>query len=124
MLEKIAWGLSKIAFDAAQDGRFAVPMRRAFRGLGTLSFRLALLLEGRALAAICEGPAENWRLGRMATIEKNILRIAIHELVEGTLPAPVIINEAVWLTRRFAGPKAPPFINGVLDRVARDLGRL
>jgi hypothetical protein len=65
MLEKIAWGLSKIAFDAAQDRRFAVLMRRAFRGLGTLSFRLAVLLEGRALAAICEGPAKDSRLGAL-----------------------------------------------------------
>src|SRR4030095_767071 len=63
MLEKIACGLSKIAFAAAQDRRFAVLMRRAFRGLGTLSFRLAVLLEGRALAAICEGPANDSRAG-------------------------------------------------------------
>jgi hypothetical protein len=65
MLEKIAWGLSKFAFDAAQDRRFAVLMRRAFRRLGTLSFRLALHLEGRALAAICEGSAKGAGLGAL-----------------------------------------------------------
>ena len=65
MLEKIAWGLSKFAFDAAQDRRFAVLMRRAFRRLGTLSFRLAFHLEGRALAAICEGSAKGARLGAL-----------------------------------------------------------
>ncbi len=55
MLEQIAWGFCKIAFDAAQDECFPDPMRRAFRRLGTLWFWLALLLEGRALTAICEG---------------------------------------------------------------------
>ncbi len=68
--------------------------------------------------------AENWRLDRVATVERCILRIATWELLATTLPAPVIISEAVWLSQRFASPKAPPFINGVLDRVARDLGRL
>src|SRR5262245_44966122 len=65
MLEKIAWGLSKFAFDAAQDGRLFVLLRRALRRLGTLSFRLALLLEGRALAAVCDGSARKTRLGAL-----------------------------------------------------------
>jgi len=65
MLEKIAWGLSKFAFDAAQDGRLFVQLRRTLRGLGTLSFRFALLLEGRALAAVCEGSASETRLGAL-----------------------------------------------------------
>jgi len=68
--------------------------------------------------------ADNWRLDRVATIERNILRIAIHEMLLGLLPARIIIDEAVWLTHRFAGPRAPAFVNGVLDRVARDLGLL
>ncbi len=75
--------------------------------------------DGYAAAA-----ADNWRIERMATVERCILRIAIWELLTTTLPAPVVISEAVWLSQRFASPKAPPFINGVLDRVARDLGRL
>ena len=68
--------------------------------------------------------ADNWRVERMAIVERSILRIATHELMVGVVPAAVVIDEAVWLAQRFAGPKAPPFINGVLDRVARDLGRL
>lgn len=77
-----------------------------------------------ALDRLAESAADNWRLERIGTVERNILRIAIHELVEGRLPVPVIIDEALWLTQRFAGTKAPPFVNGVLDRVARNLGRL
>lgn len=71
-----------------------------------------------------QAAAENWRLDRVATIERNILRIAIHELLLGVLPPRIVIDEAIWLTHRFAGPRAPAFVNGVLDRVARDLGRL
>jgi hypothetical protein len=75
MLEKIAWGLSKFAFDAAQNGRFPVLMRRGFRNLGGLSFRLALHLEGRVLAAVCEGSAQLTPLralkGGLATLGKH-----------------------------------------------------
>jgi N utilization substance protein B len=66
----------------------------------------------------------HWRLGRVGVIERNILRIAAHELRGTELPAPVVISEAVRLAHWFAGPKAPPFVNGVLDAMARRLGRL
>ena len=68
--------------------------------------------------------AEHWRFDRIASVERNILRIGIHELMVGVVPPKVVLDEAIWLAHRFAGPKAPSFINGVLDRVARDLGRL
>ena len=71
-----------------------------------------------------QSAADNWRIERIAVVERSILRIATHELLVGVLPAKVVIDEAVWLAQRFAGPRAPAFINGVLDRVARDLGRL
>lgn len=80
--------------------------------------------EQASLDRLAEAAAENWRLDRIATIERNILRIAIFELLRNTAPAKVVIDEALWLAHRFAGAKAPAFINGVLDRVARDLGRL
>lgn len=54
MLEQIAWGFCKIAFDAAQDECLPALLRRAFRRLGSIWFGLAVLLEGRALAAICD----------------------------------------------------------------------
>jgi hypothetical protein len=60
MLEQIAWGFCKIAFDAAQDECFPEPMRRGFRRLGTMWFWLAVLLERRALAAICERRDSRW----------------------------------------------------------------
>jgi N utilization substance protein B len=83
-----------------------------------------VLAQRDTLDRYAEAAADNWRLDRVATIERNILRIGIHELLLGVLPPRIIIDEAVWLAHRFAGPRAPAFINGVLDRVARDLGRL
>jgi transcription antitermination protein NusB len=84
----------------------------------------AVLAHREELDRQVSGAADNWRIERVAVIERNILRLGIHELMAGTLPAKVVIDESLWLAHRFAGPKAPPFINGVLDRVARDLGRL
>jgi len=70
--------------------------------------------------------ADNWRLSRIATVERNILRLAIHELQRANPDAPpkVIIDEAVRLAHWFGGARAPAFVNGVLDRVARELGVL
>ncbi len=68
--------------------------------------------------------AEHWRLERIGLAERLVLRIATFELVQGTTPPRVAIDQALWLARRFVGAGAIPFINGILDRVARDLGRL
>jgi len=68
--------------------------------------------------------AEHWRLDRIAPVERNILRIGVHELLLGAAPPKVVIDEALQLAHFFGGTKAPAFINGVLDRVAHRLGRL
>lgn len=68
--------------------------------------------------------AEHWRVSRIALVERNILRLGIHELAEGATPPKVVIDEAVRLARWFGGPQAPAFVNGVLDRAAHDMGRL
>ncbi len=68
--------------------------------------------------------ADNWRLERIAPVERNILRIGVHELLRGEVPPKVAIDEAVQLAHWFGGAKAPSFVNGVLDRVAHSIGRL
>lgn len=114
----------------------AVEADQAYRGLARLTGpEPGVLDEARGmvdgvLAArehldrLAEEAADNWRLERVATIEKCILRLAIHELLVGATPPRVVIDQAIWLAQRFAGAKAPAFINGVLDRVARNLGVL
>ena len=78
----------------------------------------------RALDAEAERASDNWRLNRMAVVERNILRLGIHELRCGTVPPKVAIDEAVRLAHWFGGAKAPGFVNGVLDAIAHASGRL
>jgi N utilization substance protein B len=68
--------------------------------------------------------ADHWRLDRLATVDRNILRLGIWELLQPQVPAAGAIDQAVWLAQRFGGAQSPAFVNGVLDRVARQLGRL
>jgi transcription antitermination protein NusB len=64
--------------------------------------------------------AENWRLPRMATIDRNVLRLGAFELDGGDTPASVTINEAIELARRFGSVDSPAFVNGVLDRLYKE----
>jgi N utilization substance protein B len=64
--------------------------------------------------------SEHWRVERMPAVDRNILRMAIYEMTEGLTPAPVVINEALELARRFSGEESVPFINGVLDAIRRE----
>jgi transcription antitermination protein NusB len=64
-----------------------------------------------------EARAANWRLERMAVVDRNILRLAIYELSRAEVPAVVIIDEAIELARQFSNQESLSFINGVLDAV-------
>ena len=65
--------------------------------------------------------SDSWRLDRMATVDRNILRVAIFELMETQTPKNVVINEALEVTKRFSAPDAVSFVNGVLDAVCASL---
>ena len=64
--------------------------------------------------------AENWDVGRMAAVERNILRVAAAEFSLGATPRAVVIDEAVKLAKRFGGKDSGAFVNGVLDRLANE----
>lgn len=65
---------------------------------------------------------ENWRISRMAVVDRNVLRMAVYEfLYESDTPRTVVINEALEIARRFSTFEATQFINGVLDAIKRDL---
>ena len=68
--------------------------------------------------------SENWRMSRIAVVERNILRLGIHELRRGEVPPKVAIDEAVHLAHWFGDARAPGFVNGILDGIAHSLGRL
>jgi N utilization substance protein B len=61
----------------------------------------------------------NWRLERMAVVDRNILRLATYELMHTSTPVAVVLDEAVEMARRFGDDPSPAFVNGVLDGVAR-----
>jgi transcription antitermination protein NusB len=63
--------------------------------------------------------AEHWRIERMAIVDRNILRLAIFELKQQAVPAPVIIDEALELARQFSNKESLAFIIGILDAVHR-----
>lgn len=66
--------------------------------------------------------SDHWRLGRMPVVDRNLLRVALYELVhEDETPDPVVIDEAVEIAKKFSTPSSAPFINGVLDGIRRGL---
>jgi transcription antitermination protein NusB len=65
--------------------------------------------------------SENWRLERLATIDRSILRLAIYEFAFGTAPAKVVIDEALELAKKFSSEDAPAFLNGILDAAGKKL---
>lgn len=68
--------------------------------------------------------AENWRIERMAVLDRNVLRMAVYEmdLRRDDVPPKVAINEAIELAKRFSTDQSGAFVNGILDRVRRSLG--
>jgi transcription antitermination protein NusB len=72
-------------------------------------------LDNRITAA-----SEGWPADRLGAPERNILRIAVHELETGAVPVEVAINEAVELAKRYATDDAARLVNGILGRIARE----
>jgi N utilization substance protein B len=64
--------------------------------------------------------AEGWTADRLGAIERNVLRIAIHELDDDDVPEPVAIDEAVGLAKRYASDEAGRLVNGILGRIQRE----
>jgi len=73
---------------------------------------------------IIRGVSQHWRLERMSRVDRNILRLGTYELLHlGDVPRRVTLNEAVELAKRFGTEGSPGFVNGVLDKIAQDLGK-
>ena len=71
---------------------------------------------------LIEEHAQNWRLERMAVVDRNLIRAAVAEMLGSpNTPAAIIINESLEVARRYAAPESIHFLNGVLDAIARDL---
>jgi len=74
------------------------------------------------LDRLIQNHAQNWRLGRMAAVDRNVLRIAAFELISGgKSPDSAIINEAIELARKFSTQESAQFVNGILDSIRKTL---
>jgi N utilization substance protein B len=65
--------------------------------------------------------SENWKLERLASVDRSILRLAIYEIRSGTAPPNVVIDEALELAKKFSSAESPAFLNGVLDAAYKTL---
>jgi N utilization substance protein B len=73
---------------------------------------------------IIQRASKNWRLERMARVDRNLLRLGAYELrFETEVPGRVVINEAIELAKRFGTAESPAFVNGLLDRISQELQR-
>jgi transcription antitermination protein NusB len=106
-------GTEELEVNAEREGASVDPFTRA-------------LVEGVAsdtatLDGMITEAAEGWTAERLAPLERNILRVAIHELLDWPeIPAAVSIDEAVELAKRYCQPAAPALVNGILGRIAAE----
>jgi N utilization substance protein B len=102
---------------------------RHFRERDKVPAYLTKLVEGVTvnqdeLDALIRQHSEHWRLERMAAVDRNLLRLALYELLhQPAIPAKVVINEAVELAKRYGSEESGSFINGILDRIRQHVGR-
>jgi N utilization substance protein B len=81
-----------------------------------------ILENGETIDRTIQSASKNWRLARMAVIDRNILRIAVAELLyEPTLVPAIVMDEAIEIAKRYSGEGSAVFVNGVLDAIVRRL---
>lgn len=100
-------------------------IRRELSGnVALCDFALSLLdgvREHRAeLDQVLADKAQNWRVERMAAVDRNILRLGAYEILYADTPGQVAINEAVELAKQFGAEPTAAFVNGILDRVMHE----
>jgi N utilization substance protein B len=80
----------------------------------------AVAARGVELDARITAAAEGWTADRLGAVERNVLRVAVHELEQGEVPLEVAIDEAVTLAKRYSTDEAGRLVNGILGRIARE----
>ena len=87
----------------------------------TLSLYDGVNAQGEDIDRRLSEAAENWRLSRMAAVDRNVLRLGAYELLSAPeTPAKVALDEAIELARRYGAEGSPAFVNGVLDKLRRN----
>jgi N utilization substance protein B len=107
-------GIDRPAIERFANDRLQEPDLAAF----CLSLFDGVQAHAEAIDKALAAAAENWRLPRMAAVDRNILRLGAYELLfTPHTPANVTLNEAIELARRFGTTDSPAFVNGVLDKL-------
>ncbi|MGZ5467775.1 MAG: transcription antitermination factor NusB [Candidatus Aminicenantales bacterium] len=107
-LVKVYWEHQKASREIRQYGTWIVE---------------TILGHGPAIDDAIQAASTNWRLARMAVVDRNILRIAVCELLyEPALVPAIVMDEAIEIAKRYSGEGSAVFVNGVLDAVVRRLG--
>ncbi|MFP4081696.1 MAG: transcription antitermination factor NusB [Candidatus Aminicenantes bacterium] len=84
-----------------------------------------ILSRKQELDNIIQSVSEHWRISRMALVDRNILRMAVFELLyEENMPAAVVINEAIEIAKKYSSDEAATFVNGILDAIKKNLDSL
>jgi N utilization substance protein B len=97
------------------------PVEPEVRGFAEDIFRVAKVEQPKIDALIAEH-STHWRIERMPAVDRNLLRMAVAELIGfKSTPFPIVINEALEIGRRYCAPESINFLNGVLDSIARSL---
>ncbi len=97
-------------------------LREEERDVETRRFSKRLVvgtMEHRAeIDTVIQGVAQNWNISRMAVVDRNVLRLATHELLHcSDIPPKVAINEAIEIGKRYSTQNSGAFINGILDKI-------
>ncbi len=121
----------KLLYEAEVSGsippsELAPRLRQQTRDESIIAFSAALVRGVRAnwdfLNSRISSAADHWQLDRMGIVERNILRIALYELYFlDDIPPKVSINEAVELAKKYANKDSPAFVNGILDRIWKEV---
>jgi len=106
----------------AKDGKPDKKTNQATREYSTWLVN-GIISHHKKIDTIIQNASEHWRLSRMAIIDRNILRMAVFELLyEENIEPAVVINEAIEIAKAYSGDEAATFVNGVLDAIRKKLG--
>ena len=108
------------ASDFSEGGERPGDETRAFADQLAAGVAKGLALIDKAI----QKATQNWKLERMARVDRNILRVAAFELLfSAEVPARVVINEAIDIAKKYGTTESGAFVNGILDRLAHDVRR-
>jgi transcription antitermination protein NusB len=120
-----SWEMSGLDLDVVIDGARHLQLRPPLPERDALTLALVRGTAGDLanIDPLIADAATNWRLERLAVLDRLVLRIATHELLlaKPDVPPAVVINEAIELARAFSGEEAARFVNGVLDAIRKRL---